>query len=404
MSFKLANGFRTHILPNDSGYVSVTLVLRSKEIVHERGLAHLMEHTSFSGAAGSLSAKEIKERHQAAVQDSNASTEPGTIQWDLCFLPHYLPQVLELLSLTSLDQKFDVETVAQEARIVLQELYLDKYDANAQAQQKFNIALFGSAHPYVRETIDGEIATAKMAPERLAIELRQYSAGIKLPANMDLFLVGEVDPERTKELVEAYFGRYAYAQGPLLQIPNVGVTHAYRALDGRSRELKQPLCQLKMAWNTGVRLTDPEAPTLVALSEYLNTILFKRLREEQGDSYSPEASYEPDGCSGIFKIVIPSSKDPAEVEGRTFAAIQAMKSYIDASELGRFKDRVELKRRRKARSNEDLIDRLVQRTVEGIAVDDLAPETVTRDQLLAAARHYLPEHRGAYVRLALKGE
>jgi len=33
----------------------------------------------------------------------------------------------------------------------------------------------------------------------------------------------------------------------------------------------------------------------------------------------------------------------------------------------------------------------------------LVVETVTRHELLAAARKYLPSHRQAYVRLALKG-
>ena len=44
-SFTLSNGFRVHVLPNNSGYVAATLVLRSKEISHN-GLAHICEHTS----------------------------------------------------------------------------------------------------------------------------------------------------------------------------------------------------------------------------------------------------------------------------------------------------------------------------------------------------------------------
>ena len=43
-SFTLDNGLRTHFIANNSGYVTATLVLRSKEITHN-GLAHLCEHT-----------------------------------------------------------------------------------------------------------------------------------------------------------------------------------------------------------------------------------------------------------------------------------------------------------------------------------------------------------------------
>src|SRR4029078_5036173 len=126
---RLGNGLRMHLASNKSGYVSAALVLRCKQIADPRGLAHIMEHTSFTGAAGSLSAKEVKTLHSDCIQDSNATTGRGMIQWNATFLPKYTAQVLALLAITSLDQKFDVETVASEARVVLQELYLDKYDA-----------------------------------------------------------------------------------------------------------------------------------------------------------------------------------------------------------------------------------------------------------------------------------
>jgi hypothetical protein len=44
----LGNGMRVHYATNKSGYVSAALALRSKHIDGPRGLAHIMEHTSFS--------------------------------------------------------------------------------------------------------------------------------------------------------------------------------------------------------------------------------------------------------------------------------------------------------------------------------------------------------------------
>ena len=106
-----------------------------------------MEHTSFTGAAGSLSAKEVKALHSDCIQESNATTGHGMIEWNATFLPKYTGEVLDQLAITSLDQKFDVETVASEARIVLQELYLDKYDAKGQAKRQFDAALYGPSIP-----------------------------------------------------------------------------------------------------------------------------------------------------------------------------------------------------------------------------------------------------------------
>ena len=54
-TLRLDNGLRVHLAPNKSGYVSAALVLRAKDIAEPRGLAHIMEHTSFTGAAGRIS-------------------------------------------------------------------------------------------------------------------------------------------------------------------------------------------------------------------------------------------------------------------------------------------------------------------------------------------------------------
>lgn len=388
----------------DAGYIAITLILRSREIVHQNGLAHIMEHTSFNGAAGTLTANEMAEVQKDCIQDRNASTSLGLIQWDATFLPHYLPRVLSLLADITLDQKFDAETVGREAKVVLEELYLEKYNASTRNQHEFEVALYGTTHPHAKRTIDAEIATAKLPAEKLAAKLRAYAATIRLPANMDLFVAGQVESQQVSELVARNFGRYAYASGPYLELPVVGVTRAHRVLSGVSHDLKRPLSELKIGWNTGVKITDPDARTLVALCEYLNSILFKQLREEHGDTYTPDVIYQPDACSGIIEITVPSSKDPARVEERLFKAMQSLKSGLDTREAGRLRDRAELRRRKIAANPEALIDCMVRKTVDGASLDDMSPESVSPDELVAAARKYLPGHKGAYVRLALRGQ
>jgi predicted Zn-dependent peptidase len=402
-SVTLGNGFRTHYMPNNSGYVAATLVLRSKEISHN-GLAHICEHTSCAGAAGTMSAAEIAEMNKAYIQEGNATTEPGALKWYASFLPQYLPQVTGLLAATALDQKFDLETVAAQQRVVLEELYLDKYSPDKLAQGKFDRELFGQSHPYVKDTMAEEVARCKIPPAKLAAELRDFAAAVRLPANMDLFLVGAIEPGAVEKLVQEHFGKYAFAEGPRLEIPHVAVTRAYKGLTEASHELQRPMTDLRIAWNTGVCLTNADARVLIALSEYLNTALFDELREKDGDTYTPEVSFEPDACSGVFKISVSSSKDPQRVEKRVFDVIDKMKSDIDAKELTRLSDRIALKRCKEANKNETLIDCMVARTLDGAAVDDLAVEAVTREEVLAAARKYMPSHRQAYVRLALKGQ
>jgi predicted Zn-dependent peptidase len=400
-SFTLGNGFRAHYVPNSSGYVAATLVLRSREIAHD-GLAHICEHTSCVGAAGSMSAAEVAAKYKAYVQEGNATTEAGALTWDASFLPQYLPQVTELLAATALEQKFDVETVAAQARVVLQELYLEKYTPDKLAHCKFDRALLGSSHPYAKDTMEEEIARCKLAPAKLAAQLRNFAAATRLPANMDLFLVGSVAPGAVERLVEEHFGKYAYAAGPRLELPPVAVTRAYRGLTEASQELQHPLSELRLAWNTGVCLTNVHARVLLATSEYLSTALFDELRDKDGDTYTPEVAYQPDACSGVFNIWISTSKAPERVEKRVFDVIDKMKADIDLKELARLRDRTQLKRRKEAADNENLLACLVERTLHGASLHDLPVDTVTREEMLAAARQYLPSHCQAYVRLALK--
>lgn len=399
----LRNGFRAHYVSNNSGYVTATLVLRSKEISHN-GLAHICEHTSCAGAAGSMSAAEVAGMFKDYVQVGNASTEAGALKWYASFLPQYLPQVMSLLAAITLDQKFDLETIEAQCRVVLQELYLDKYNPDKLAQCKFDRELFGRSHPYSEDTMAEEIARCMIPPAKLAAELRDFAAAVRLPANMDLFLVGPVEPATVEKLIEEHFGRYAFAEGPRLKIPPVSVTKTYKSLVEASYELKRPITDLRIAWNTGVPVNDRDAAVLLALSEYLNTALFDELREKDGDTYTPQVAYEPDSCSGVFKIGISSSKESQRVEKRIFEVIDRMKTDIDVRELARLRDRVELKRREEANDNKAILDCMVERTLDGKSVDDLALEAVTREEMLAAARKYMPSHRQSYVRLALKGQ
>jgi hypothetical protein len=135
----------------------------------------------------------------------------------------------------------------------------------------------------------------------------------------------------------------------------------------------------------------------------LQGVLFKRLREQHGDTYTPEVEYRPDGYSGVVIIALPSSKHPAMLEKRALESIQSLKMDLDAGELKRLRDRAELRRKRLASSPEAQVDTMVRRAIDGAAIEEMRPEAVNRDELVAAARKYLPTHKGGYVRLALTG-
>ncbi len=401
-TFALSNGLRNHVQANDSGYVAAKLVLRSAAITSS-GLAHLFEHTSCVGAAGSWTADEVSNKYRDCIQDGNASTEPGTLTWDATFLPQHLPNVIELLAAITLDQHFDVATVEAQSRVVLEELYVDNHDAVKKAQKHFNRQLFGGSHPYSKETTGQEIAWTKQSTSRKVKKLQEFAQKVRLPANMNLFLVGSVEPKAVEDSVQKHFGRAAFAQGPLLKIPRVAVTRAYKEMTSLSPDLERPMSAVKIAWNTGVRVTDTDARVLLALSQYLNTTLYSELRDKDGDTYSPQATYEPDAYSGIFTIEVMSSRRPPQIEKRIFEIVEKIKANIDSRELCRWRDSTELRRRKTLLDNCELRDAIADLVIQGASINDLAVKEVTREEMQTAAGRYLPSHRRAYVRLALEG-
>ena len=217
-------------------------------------------------------------------------------------------------------------------------------------------------------------------------------------------MVGEFDLDHVVEMARRTFGRFAFAEGPRLDAPDVMTTRSHKSLTATSKEFKRPLSEIRIAWNTGVRATDPQAGTLLVLGEYINKVLFTQLRERSGDSYTPEASFKADSCSGIFRIKVQSSNDPEAVERRIFEALSTLKHSIDASELKRFSDRLELKLCKDAQSNDGILECMTERVLYGTSHHDIQVRTITTDAIRSAARKFLPSYKSGYVRLALAGQ
>ena len=135
----------------------------------------------------------------------------------------------------------------------------------------------------------------------------------------------------------------------------------------------------------------------------MNDLVIEELREK-GYAYSPDVSYQPDRCSGVFKIAAVSSKDPALVERRILSAIDRLKTEVKEGDLDRFKDRLDLSRMKAAEGNDAILKRMVERLVDGGSVEDCDIDTVTANDVRAAARKFLPASNGAYVLSVLTGQ
>ena len=91
------------------------------------------------------------------------------------------------------------------------------------------------------------------------------------------------------------------------------------------------------------------------------------------------------------------------VERRIFDALATLKESIDAKELQRFSDKLELKRRKDAQRNDAILECMIERTLHGASPQDLQVKAITVGEIRSAARTFLPSHKAGYVRLTFVG-
>jgi hypothetical protein len=110
--------------------------------------------------------------------------------------------------------------------------------------------------------------------------------------------------------------------------------------------------------------------------------------------------FDPCEYAGVLDIQLTTTKSPKLVEKRVLESLSEIKEGINARELRRLKERVELARRREWRDDALVLDNMAMRNRVGVAYPDLDVFRVTADDLKEAAHRYLPAYQGGYVRMA----
>lgn len=202
----LANGLGLIVVPDEAATAAaVALAIRVgswDERPGQSGFAHLFEHLMFQGSANAPKGEHMR-IIAAAGGDVNAyTTFDHTLYYDVV-PPDRLAQALWLeadrlraLALTREALRNQVATVREELRERVENA---PYVPAMLRLQELLFSNWANAHPTIGNHTDLEKATLSMAAEFFE---RHY-----VPTNMVLVVAGAVEPDRTKQLVERYFGR-----------------------------------------------------------------------------------------------------------------------------------------------------------------------------------------------------
>jgi zinc protease len=327
--YTLANGLEV-ILRKDSRLPLVAVNLwyhvgPANESAGRTGFAHLFEHMMFQGS-GHIE----NDSYFAHLEGAGASFVNGTTGFDRTNYMEDLPSnQLELALWLESDRmgflldRLDEGMLANQQDVVRNERRqsLENAPYGLPEEELYHL-LFPKGHPYYASIIGSheDIQAANLQ------DVRQFFKDYYAPNNASLAIVGDIDVEKTKQLVEKYFGTIAKgADVPAITVQTPPITQERRAVVTDRVELPR----LYMAWLTDPIFKPGDAEAMV-LAQILGkgkaSRLYKRLVYDLKIAQDASADQSSLLLGSVFGITVTAKPNHTveELEAEVDAQLDSM--------------------------------------------------------------------------------
>ncbi len=270
------------------------------------GLSHILEHMLFKGTK-TRPANAIAQKVQDVGGYINAYTSfDRTVFW-IDVPRDGVATALDILSDAMMNSTLPAEEYGKEQEVIRREFAMGMDDPDRMAGQ----LLLGTAyqkHPY-RLPVIGDI---EIYNQLTRDQVTEYYKARYVPNNLTFIVVGDVDAQKIREQLTAFFKQYPEKSLRPVYIPpeppQLGEREAHN-------EFPTELTRLSFGWHIP-EITHPDVPALdllsVILGEGRSSRLYRRVREESGLAYGIGSfSYTPGdpGLLGIDSTVEPAKRD-----------------------------------------------------------------------------------------------
>jgi zinc protease len=303
--FTLPNGLRV-ILHEDHSVPIATVntwfhVGSAREKPGRTGFAHLFEHLMFMGS-GHVKPGEFDQWLEAAGGENNASTGNDRTNYYINVPSNALDLALFLESdrMGYLLDTMTPKTVDAQRDVVKNERR-QSYENRPYglAQPTLGEMLYPEGHPYHWPVIGYMPDLTAASHEDVVDFFKKYYA----PSNASLVVAGDIDPAKTRALVEKWFGDVKAAPRPEpMTIPGVALTGVTK----KTLTDRVQLPRLYLAWLTPPHLTPGDAELDVVadvLAGGKNARLYKRLVYDMQIAQDVSAFQGSAALSSSFQIV-----------------------------------------------------------------------------------------------------
>jgi zinc protease len=218
----------------------------ANETAGRTGFAHLFEHMMFEGSKHIGSKAHFRYLERAGASDINGTTDFDRTNYFETLPSNQLELALWLESdrMGYLLDGLDAEKLTNQRDVVRNERRQSTEGTPyGLVEEEICHQLLPKSHPYYACVIGSH---ADIEAARLD-DVREFSRQYYTPTNASLAIAGDIDPARTRELVERYFG--SIPAGPRVAVPSVAtpaITAERRAVVTDQIELSR----IYMAWIT----------------------------------------------------------------------------------------------------------------------------------------------------------
>lgn len=297
------------------------------------GISHFIEHMLFKGTRRYPTARHISEAIEGIGGAFNGSTSKELTNYTARVPGEHLDEVMHVLADMVRHPLFDPAEMEKERSVIIEELRSTKDDP----QEWVNLLIDEAMWPDLelgRDDAGFEETVAKLQRDQMLAYLDEYYR----PNGLVISIAGNIDEERTLDLVTTLFGDWQpreqrpYAPClPPLDAPPLAV-------------IQKATEQVNLCLGTlGISYASPDYYAFMLvnaiLGDGMSSRLFQTIREEQGLAYDISSYFNSYAETGNF--VVNAGVDPTQTEAAVRAIIQELNRLCETpvalDELARIK-------------------------------------------------------------------
>jgi zinc protease len=275
------------------------------ETARNNGISNLMQEVLLRGTER-RSGSELADELALLGADLYARVGHDFIGYDLNIVSEDLENGMEILADVIMNPAFDDEEIERERQEVLAKLKTKRNWLHGYSQELCDRAVYGE-HPYGLPVEGNEDAVARLTQK----DLRAWHKKFYLANNLVISVVGDIDRQNVRAMVEETFAPLRSGKIPKLQLAEIALPDAPREV---GEELDKHQTHLVVGM-PGPGVPDPDYYPFQVLNDVLSGMgsrLFMNLRDAKGLAYTVYSYLSARAQGGAFKVYIGTSPEREE--------------------------------------------------------------------------------------------